>query len=122
MCDGFVLDEAVFPGCLNRLFVKARCLQIAAFDAGDLGDLASSDPDQFLQVCGVFGRLLARAHGLALTEDGVLGWTAIAPVLGAGFPDEVASFASADAAQVLVDYQSFQGRDLPSLVLPAVHQ
>ncbi|HEY3806781.1 MAG TPA: DUF2252 family protein [Kofleriaceae bacterium] len=91
-------------------------------DSGDLGDLASSDPDQLLAVAGVFGRLLARAHGLALTEDGVLGWTAIAPVLGDGFPDEVASFASADAAQIIADYQSFAGRDLPSLVLPAVHQ
>jgi hypothetical protein len=89
-------------------------------DAGDLGDLASSDPDQLHAVAGVFGRLLARAHGLALTEDGVLGWTAIAPVLGAGFADEVAELAPADAAQIVADWTSFANRDLASLVLPAV--
>src|SRR5258708_32580047 len=37
MRDGFVLDEAVFSGRLNGLFVKALRVQFAAFDPRDLG-------------------------------------------------------------------------------------
>src|SRR5260221_12975628 len=37
MRDGFVLDEAVFSGRLNGLFVKALGVQFAAFDTRSLG-------------------------------------------------------------------------------------
>ena len=55
-------------------------------NASDIGDLAI-DPTKSAQVtelATIFGGMLARAHGLAMTEDGVLGWTVIAPVLGDG--------------------------------------
>src|SRR5271165_2144625 len=32
MCDGFVVDEALFPGRLNSLFEKFLGIQFAAFD------------------------------------------------------------------------------------------
>ena len=66
----------------------------------------------------VFGRMLARAHGAAFTEDGVPGLTAIAPVLGDGFADELAALAVADAAQVESDWEAMKDRDLAALVLP----
>ncbi|HEY1552920.1 MAG TPA: DUF2252 family protein [Kofleriaceae bacterium] len=87
-------------------------------DHGDLGALAGSDADEYLQVCGVFGRLLARAHGLATTEDGLRGVDVIANVLGDGFADEVADFAPADAAQIIADWTSLKDRDLATQVLP----
>lgn len=87
-------------------------------DHDDLAALAGSDADQYLQVCGVFGRLLARAHGLATTEDGLRGADVIAAVLGDGFADEVADFAPADAAQIIADWTSLKDRDLASQVLP----
>jgi uncharacterized protein (DUF2252 family) len=86
-------------------------------DHGDLAALAGSDAEQYLQVCGVFGRLLARAHGLATTEDGLRGADVIANVLGDGFADEVAGFAPADAAQITTDWMALKDRDLASLVV-----
>lgn len=95
----------------------------SAYQRGvDAGDLAALDPDELLATAGVFGRILARAHGLALTEDGLVGWTVIAPELGAGFADEVAALAPADAAQTLADWNDLKDRDLASLVLPKVNQ
>lgn len=86
----------------------------------DLGALAI-DPTKASQVTDlaeIFGGLLARAHGVALTEDGVPGWTVIAPLLGDGFADEVAAFATADAQQTIADWQMFHGEDLGARVMP----
>jgi uncharacterized protein (DUF2252 family) len=92
-------------------------------NASDIGDLAI-DPtksSQVIDLAMIFGGLLARAHGLALTEDGVLGWTAIAPVLGDGasFAGEVSELARADAAQVISDWQMLRDEDLGARVIPA---
>ena len=86
----------------------------------DLGALAidASKQDQVTDLAEVFGGLLARAHGLALTEDGVLGWTVIAPLLGdgTGFADEVTTFATADAQQTIADWQMLRDEDLGARV------
>lgn len=115
-------DALLDVGELTPLALKIR--DHAAYQRGvNADDLAAivADPtkhDQIFELAEVFGRILGRAHGLAKTEDGVLGWTAIAPVLREGFDDEVARFAVADAAQALADYASLKDRDLASFVLP----
>jgi uncharacterized protein (DUF2252 family) len=91
-------------------------------NADDLGAIVA-DPgkhDQIFDLAELFGRMLARAHGLARTEDGVVGWTVIAPVLGDGFADELAARAVADAAEVEADWAALKDRDLAALVLPQV--
>jgi uncharacterized protein (DUF2252 family) len=87
----------------------------------DLGALAV-DPSKRSQVpdlAELFGRLLARAHGAALTADGVPGWTVIMPVLGDGFGDELSTLAQADAAQTVADWQSLRTQDLAAVAIPA---
>ncbi|MFT3696608.1 MAG: DUF2252 family protein [Kofleriaceae bacterium] len=92
-------------------------------DSTDLGALYA-DPtkrEQLSDLAEVFGRMLARAHGVALTEDGVPGWTVILPLLGDGaaFGDEVSQFAQADAAQILGDWQSLRDQDVGAMIVPA---
>jgi uncharacterized protein (DUF2252 family) len=92
-------------------------------NASDLGALAI-DPGKASQVTDlaeIFGALLARAHGVARTADGVAGWTVIAPLLGdgAGFADEVVALARTDAAQVISDWKLLRTEDLGARVLPA---
>jgi hypothetical protein len=90
-------------------------------DSTDIGALAV-DPDKRSQVpdlAELCGRLLARAHGAALTADGVPGWTVIMPVLGDGFGDELSELAQADAAQTVADWQSLRTQDLAALVILA---
>ena len=91
-------------------------------NASDIGDLAI-DPTKSSQVTDlarIFGGLLARAHGLAMTEDGVLGWTVISPLLGdgTGFADEVSTLGRADAAQVIADWKMLRDEDLGARVIP----
>jgi hypothetical protein len=87
-------------------------------------DLAVLDPAQLLALSHRFGAMLARAHGDALTADGVRGWTVIAPLIGDGnaFVDEVATFAVEDADAIVVDWKANKDRDLAALVLPAVRE
>ena len=83
-------------------------------------DLAALPSDQLLSLAHRFGAMLARGHGQSLTADDTLGYTAIAPRLAdaAGFADEIAALATADATQILADYDRFKSRDLAALVLP----
>jgi uncharacterized protein (DUF2252 family) len=85
-------------------------------------DVQALAPDAQRSLARLVGRMLARAHGQASTEDGVPGWTVIAPLLGDGqaFADEVSQFAVGDAAQVVADWTSLHDRDLAQLVLPEV--
>ncbi len=105
------------------LRIHDRAAYQRGVDAGDLGALAI-DPSkraQLADLAEIFGGLLARAHGLAVTEDGVAGWSVIAPLLGdgAGFADEIVELARADAAQVIADWESLRDEDLAARVLPA---
>jgi uncharacterized protein (DUF2252 family) len=117
------LDDVLDVGELAPLTFKVRDARYQrGVDAGDLGKLATDKPDQLVGLADVFGTLLARAHGVALTADGVPGWTVIAPLLDAGFADEVATFADADAAQVIADWTDLANVDLAARVLPAVRE
>ena len=113
-------DADVLAGVADEGTLTFRIQDHASYQRGvnasDLGDLAI-DPgkrSQVLELATIFGGMLARAHGDAMTEDGVLGWTVIAPVLGdgSGFADEVSTMARADAAQVIADWQMLRGEDL----------
>jgi hypothetical protein len=93
--------------------------------AADLAALAAGTADEQAQLRALahrFGAMLGRAHGQALTADGVPGWTVIAPRLGdgAGFVDELATLALADAAITLDDFHALATTDLSALVLPLV--
>ncbi len=92
----------------------------------DLTDLALGNPAERAQLADlaeVYGRLLARAHAQALTEDGIPGATVIAPLLAGrepAFIDELAQLATADAALVVADHALMRDRDLFSLIVPEV--
>lgn len=82
-------------------------------------DLAALDADEQAGVARVLGGLLARSHGQALTEDGVRGFDAIAPLVAdEAFLDEVVTLALADAGRTRADYELVVDEDLASLVLP----
>jgi uncharacterized protein (DUF2252 family) len=83
-------------------------------------DVPALPADQQRALAHRLGEMLARAHGEALTQDGVQGWRVIAPLIGDGaaFADEVSAFAVADAAQVMADWTSLKDRELAALVLP----
>ena len=81
-------------------------------DRARLGDLAE-----------IYGEMLARAHGQARTEDGVLGATVIAPLLAgrdAAFVDDIVQLATQDAAQVIADHALMKDRELFPLIFPEV--
>jgi len=88
---------------------------LAVGSAGDrvqLGDLAE-----------IYGEMLARAHGRALTEEGVLGATVIAPLLAGrdgAFVDDIVRLATEDAARVVADHALMKGRELFPLIFPEV--
>lgn len=92
-------------------------------DRADLTDLAAGTPPERTQLgdlAELLGGLLARAHGQADTEEGVAGWTVIAPLLAgreAELADELDRLALADAAQLAADYDAMKDRRLPELVL-----
>jgi hypothetical protein len=119
-------DADALAGVVDEGTLTFRVQDHAAYQRGvnasDIGDLAI-DPTKQSQVTDlatIFGGMLARAHGLATTEDGALGWTVIEPVLGdgAGFADEVSELAQADAAQVIADWQMLRDEDLGARVIP----
>lgn len=105
---------------LGGLSLKVR--DRSAYQRGlDADDIAAASPAEQHDLAVQFGALLARAHGRALTRDGIPGVAAIAPLLvgrEAAFADEIATQAAADAAQVVADHAAFADRDLASLVLP----
>ena len=122
----FRRDADVLAGVADEGTLTFRIQDHASYQRGvnasDLGDLAI-DPTKSSQVTDlatIFGGMLARAHGLAMTEDGVLGWTVIAPVIGdgVGFADEVSTMARADAAQVIADWKMLRDEDLGARVIP----
>jgi hypothetical protein len=123
----FRRDDDALLGIADEGTLTFRIQDHAAYQRGinasDIGDLAidSSKSAQVAELATIFGGMLARAHGLAMTEDGVLGWTVIAPVLvdDAGFADEVSQLAQADAAQVISDWKLLRDEDLGARVIPA---
>jgi len=104
-------NREAFQRGLNRDDLTALASGTTA-ERAQLGDLAA-----------IYGGMLARAHGQALTEDGVLGAIAIAPLLAgrdAAFVDDLVSLATADAAQVIADHALMKELDLFALVIPEV--
>ena len=88
-------------------------------DAPDLVELVDKNRDRLRDLAGHYGALLGRAHGQALTEDGVPGHTVIAPLLRgreAAFAGSIADLALADAARIRADYELVKDRDLGALV------
>jgi hypothetical protein len=104
--------------------VGALSLRIHAETAYQKGvsadDLAALPAGEQLALAHRFGAMLGRAHGQALTADGVPGYAVIAPRISATFAGDLAALAVADAAQVTADYAAFEDRDLAALVLPLV--
>jgi uncharacterized protein (DUF2252 family) len=112
-------DDLLGPADIGALSLRIHSL--TAYQRGvDSEDLAGLDATEQVALAHRFGMMLARAHGQALTADGVPGWTVIAPFTSGTFSDDVAALAKSDAAQILADYMAFQGRDLAALVLPLV--
>ena len=91
-------------------------------DAPDLEDLAGgtdAERDQLRDLARIYGAMLARAHGQALTSERRLGVDVIAPLLvgrEAGFANEIATLATGDADQIFADYNSMKDRDLGALI------
>lgn len=88
-------------------------------DAADLAALVGRDPAQLRAIAERYGAMLGRAHAQALTSDRVRGATVIAPLLAgreAAFDDEIATLATADAAQVIADHALMKDRDLAALI------
>jgi len=118
-------DGDVLLGAGNVSPLAFRIHDETAYQRGvsstDLGALYVdlTKRSQLPDLAELFGRMLARAHGAAMTADGVAGWTVISPLLGDGFADELSQFAQADAAQTLADWQSLRDEDLATLVIPA---
>lgn len=103
-----IRDREAYQRGINREDLTALSLGSTA-ERAQLADLAE-----------VYGQLLARAHAQAVTEDGVLGATVIAPLLGGRepqFADEITQLAIADAAVVIADHALMRDRDLFSLIV-----
>jgi uncharacterized protein (DUF2252 family) len=114
-------DEDDLLGAADLGGLSLRIHALTAYQRGvDSEDLADLDAAEQVALAHRFGTMLARAHGQALTADGVPGWTVLAPFTSGAFADDVAALAQADAAQILDDYNAFADRDLAALVLPLV--
>ncbi len=124
-------DAILGSALVGGLSLKIRDRE--AFQRGinydDVTDLAAgnaSDQAQALELAAIYGEMLARAHGLALTEDGALGAgtvgvDVIAPLIAnreAAFVDDLAALALADAAQIVADHDRMKDRDLFAEVMP----
>lgn len=91
-----------------------------------LANGTTTEQAQALDLAAIYGEMLARSHGLALTEGGASGSgergvDVIAPLLStrdAQFVDELASLALADAAQITADHAFMRDRDLFAEVSP----
>ncbi len=79
---------------------------------------------QLADLAEIYGGMLARAHGQALTENAVTGASVIAPLLAgreSAFADDIVRLAADDAALVHADHMLMKDRDLFDLILPEVH-
>jgi len=117
-------------GLLGHTQVGALSLKIRdreayqrGINAEDLGELARTDRAQLLLLANLYGGMLARAHGQALTADRERGYLVIAPLLTgreAEFADEVATLAIGDAAQIAADYEAMKSRNLEHLIVARI--
>jgi uncharacterized protein (DUF2252 family) len=101
------------------LKIRDREAYQRGIDHEDLADLAADDPDQLRSIARIYGGLLARAHGQALTADRLRGVTVIAPLLAgreAAFAGEMASLAMGDAAVIAADHTLMKDHDLAALL------
>jgi uncharacterized protein (DUF2252 family) len=119
-------DPLLGSALVGGLSVKIRDREAyqRGVDREDLTELAEgSDADraELAELAAIYGELLARAHGLARTEDGLLGHEVIAPLL-AGRESELAadlgSIVQADAARIVADHMLMKDVDLMALVAP----
>jgi hypothetical protein len=116
--DGDPLLGAAQVGALS-LKIRDREAYQRGIDAPDLVELVTKDFAELRTIAELYGALLARAHGQALTADGVPGHTVIAPLLTgreAAFVDEIVAAALADAARIRADYELMKDRDLASAI------
>lgn len=119
-----LLGHALVGGLALKL--RDREAYQRGLDHEDLAALAAGGAApraQLAELAALLGGLLARAHGQATTEDGVPGWTVIAPLLAgreAAFADEIERHALADAAQIAGDHARMKDRALAPLVLAEV--
>jgi uncharacterized protein (DUF2252 family) len=116
-------DARLGHGEIGALSLKIRDREAyqRGMDATDLEELAQKDRAQLRTIVGIYGALLARAHGQALTADGVPGYTVIAPLLAgreAAFADEITTMSLQDGSQVFGDYERMKDRDLGAVILP----
>ncbi len=84
-------------------------------------ELGALPGDQQVALAARFAARLADAHAHAPTQDGILGQDAIGPLLAGradAFADEIATTASADAAQLAQDFADLSMIDLAQQVLP----
>jgi uncharacterized protein (DUF2252 family) len=103
------------------LRVHAETAYQRGLDNEDLAALAAGSDDKRAELVGlaqVLGGMLARAHGQAITEDGVRGDSVIRIDDADAFADEISRLAQADAAQTVTDWESMKDMDLASLVIP----
>ncbi|MEO8703397.1 MAG: DUF2252 family protein [Kofleriaceae bacterium] len=113
--DGDALLAAAQVGGLS-LKIRDREAYQRGIDAEDLAELPA---DELRDIARLYGALLARAHGQALTADRVLGYTVIAPLLAGrevAFADELAAFAAGDTGQVIADHALMRDRDLGAAI------
>ena len=116
--DGDVMLAHALVGGLS-LKIRDRESYQRGIDAPDLVELVDKNRDRLRDLAGHYGALLGRAHGQALTEDGVPGHTVIAPLVVGNedaFAKSIASLALADAARIRADYELVKDRDLGALV------
>lgn len=123
--DADPLLGAALVGGLS-LKIRDREAYQRGIDREDLTALAAGNPndrDELADLAEVYGGMLARAHGLATTEDGVPGWMVIAPLLAGrdvAFVDDIVELAAGDAAQVIADHALMRDRSLAALIVPEV--
>jgi uncharacterized protein (DUF2252 family) len=117
--DGDPLLGAAQPGALS-LKIRDREAYQRGINADDLEQLADKDKPQLLVIASLYGGMLARAHGQALTADRERGYIVIAPLLAgreAAFADEISRLAITDAAQIVADHAAMKDRDLNALIV-----
>lgn len=119
--DGDGLLGAALVGGLS-LKIRDREAFQRGVDASDVAEYAKDgERDLLLALARFYGGLVARAHGVAHTSDGVPGHTVIAPLLAGRadmFAAEIRRHALADAQQILTDFAAMKDRDLSVFVLP----
>ena len=118
-----VTDADPLLGSAEASPLSIKIKDASSYQRGvNFDDIAVLAPDQQSALAAIFGGMLARAHGQALTADGVRGWTVIAPRIANavdGWSDEVAAFAAL-TAQLRDDWNRMKDRDLGAEILPLV--